>query len=254
MKSNEKYLGFIFLWFVIWTTPLQAQKNVQLSETASRQSLNLQLNIGFNTFAVGDVENLYQDILQTYRARNIPVPTQREFPGNVLLGIEVMYDIPALFNIGLASYYTWSRAFSRYEDFSGKLDVNSKVSLLALQAILQKDLVRKGSWHPFVDIRGGLAYGWLEFTEDIRFNELSELNGSSILSANGVGFVVEGYLGAKYLAMGFDISAQAGYRYGKITEPDAELKVDNQLQSSGKIALDINFSGLVVLLSVGKTL
>ena len=253
MNRRIRRLAFPILGLILGKICLHAQVEETSAQTSSEGRFTLRLNGGYTTFQVDGIKGTYHEILQTYRDKNVNVQTQREFPGNLRLGLEAAYNISSAFSIGIDGYYTWTRAFSLYEDYSGTLDVNSKVRVLAFDFFVQNSFSDEGPWQPFADARVGLALGWLEFTEDVRFKDVPALNGSSLLSAHGTGISTEGFLGMRYLVGDFSFSTQAGYRYGNISSPDGELTVNNQSQASGELALDINFSGFVVLFSIGKS-
>jgi hypothetical protein len=138
------------------------------------------------------------------------------------------------------------------EDYSGELDVNSSVRMLSLQGIFGKYFSMNENLSPFLDFRGGLAFGWLEFSEKISFEELPELNTYTNITAKGTGFCANIFLGIMYLFNKFNVSAQLGYRYSLISEPEAEINIENQNIGLGKIDLDINFSGFMIIVSIGN--
>jgi len=253
MNRQIQFLGIVVLWLLFRGSPLHAQEEEQPAGVRSEAIFAIRLSGGYNTFQVDGVKGFYHEILQVYRDRHVNVQTQREFPGNLRLGVEASFDFPTLLTIGMEGYYTWSRAFSLYEDYSGTLDVNSTVKVLVFDFFVQKYFSDTGPLQPFIDARVGLAFGQMEFMEDVRFKDVPELNGSSLLSAHGTGVTAEGFLGIRYLMGPFNFSIQGGYRYGNIAGPEGELTVNNQPQGSGEIPVDINFSGFVVLFGIGRS-
>jgi hypothetical protein len=252
MKNLEKLsLSTLFCASALWSAGLLAQTVTTPSGKTAQKRLHLHFISGYNTFKLGEVKDFYGAVVNEYRLAKVPIPTQREFPGNLLLGFEALYHLPSGFNLGLGLRYSWTRAFSLYGDYAGELDVNAKVEMLAIEGIFEKELSGNKLFQPCLGIRGGWLTGWSEFTEKINFRELPQLNESTILSGHGNNFSIEGFVGTKYHLSSLVLSARAGYRYAKISSIDGKLSINNISLGSGKIPLELDFSGVVFALGIG---
>jgi len=216
--------------------------------TASRFSVSLSL--GFNTFALDDVRNFYDGLLEIYRANGIPIPTQREFPGNLLVGASFLYAVPSVVDIGLGGRYTWTRAFSSYEDYAGTANVDGKVTMFTLEGIIQKAFTPESDVNMYLGVRGGLVFGSSEYSQKIVFTTVPNQNAEILLSASGKGFTAEGYIGANHRLNNIVLGASAGYRYAKISDMNADITVDGQPLGSGTLEVDHDLSGFVLVAHV----
>jgi len=238
MKNLEKLcVMMLFCFSALWSQSLFGQTVAPPSGATAPKKLHLHFTSGFNTFKLGRVKDFYGLIVNRFRIANVPLPTQRKFPGNLVLGVEALYHYPSGFNVGLGLRYTRTRAFSLYADYAGELDVIAKVEMLSLETILQKDLSRGHLFKPFVGIRGGLLAGRSEFALRISFEALDGPSVAETISDDGIGYSIEGFLGTKYDLKRFILSAQAGYRYAKVPSD-----------------LEIDFSGIVLDFGIGFSL
>lgn len=215
-------------------------------ETIELPSFALSVSGGFTTFELSDVKEFYHSILDVYHANNVPIPTQREFPGNLLIGLSGTYRIPGVVDVGLGGRYSWTRAFSAYEDYSGTLDVNAKVRLLSIEAIVQRDFVTGSVVDMYAGVRTGLVFAWSTFSQKIVFNDFPEQNTNILLSGNGSGFSGEGFIGAKRQVGNIVLGMCAGYRYANISGMNAEISLNGQHQESGTLDVGHNLSGFTV--------
>lgn len=214
---------------------------------ATRTStFNVSLSLGFNTFALGDVRNFYNGLLEIYRTNGIPIPTQREFPGNLLVGVSLLYSIPSVADIGLGSRYTWTRAFSSYDDYAGSADVNSKISMVTLEGIIQKEIAPESIVETYAGVRGGLVFGRTEFSQRIAFNDQPDQNIDILLSGTGKGYSVEGFIGVKRRLSNVVLGVCTGYRHSKVSDMGADISLNGQPQGSGTLQIEHNLSGFVL--------
>lgn len=103
-------------------------------------SFIIHASAGYTTFALGDVRDFYNGVLEVYSESGLQVPTQKDYPGNVVFGISGMYNIPSVLRVGLGSQYTWTKAYSGYKDYAGLLEINSKISLLTIEVVVERDI------------------------------------------------------------------------------------------------------------------
>lgn len=238
-------LTFASIVFVLLLQCTLARAQDRVADT-STSTFTVSLSLGFNTFALHDVRNFYNGLLEIYRTNGIPIPTQREYPGNLLVGVSVLYTIPSVADIGLGSRYTWTRAFSSYEDYAGSANVNGKISMVTLEGIIQRDLTPESIVEMYVGVRGGLVFGWSTFSQSIVFNDYPDQNVDILLSASGKGFSVEGFIGVKRRLSNVVLGVCTGYRYANLSDMNADLSLNGQPQGSGTLQLEHNLSGFIL--------
>jgi hypothetical protein len=202
--------------------------------------------LGFNTFALGDVRNFYSGLLEVYRTNGVPIPAQREFPGNLLVGVSFLYTIPSVADIGLGSRYTWTRGFSSYEDYAGRANVNGKIFMVTLEGIIQRDIVTESNVEAYAGARGGLVFGWSKFSQSIVFNDYPDQNVDILLSGTGKGYSVEGFIGVKRHMNTIVLGVCTGYRHAIVSDMEADFSLNGQPQDSGTLQLKHDLSGFIL--------
>jgi hypothetical protein len=247
-KTIDRHgLSLTFFLLLLYCTSARAQVEEQ---TVGTTTFTVSTSLGFNTFALGDVRDFYSGLLEEFRANNIPIPTQREFPGNLIIGVDILYSIPSIADVGLGSRYTWTRAFSLYRDYSGTLDVNGKVAMLSLEGIIQRDITTEGIVDVYAGLRGGLVLGWSKFSQKSVFYDFPDQNSEILLSGNGKGYSVEGFMGIKRRVGNIAFGVSAGYRYARVSEMDADFSLNGQTQDSGTLLLRHDLSGFTMCVHV----
>jgi hypothetical protein len=232
--------------------PAHAENIEEINEADKK--LQLQLSIGFNTFNLNEMKSFYEAGLEMHRLNGVPIPTGRKYPGNALIGLNGLYRLSSIINIGMGLRYTSSPAKSLYKDYSGELEVSGSVRMLTLEGIVQAQLKSAATIRPFVGVRGGLVFGFMKLAEIISSDSYPVLNAEGILTGDGIGYTVETYVGATRSLGRFNLSIQLGGRYAMVKEMTGKLEIDGQEAGGGPLAMEFNLSGVILQASIGLPL
>lgn len=220
----------------------------------TQKRFGLQLSLGYNSFSLKDPQDFQKALIDYYRNNNVPIEEQRNYPGNVLIGLNGLYRINPKIRVGLGLRYTASPAKSAYEDYSGTLEVTGSARMFTLEGIAEFHPNASGTIHPFFGIRGGLVMGYYDVKEEIKSSSYPGLEGTAEIDGNGTGYSVEGYLGAGRPIGSFDLQLQVGYRYALVKEMDATLKENGAKIGSGTLDMEFDFSGIIALATISLPL
>lgn len=172
--------------------------------------------LGITTFALGDVRDLTEAVMAGYAAAGLPVEQARDYPPNLLAGVEFCYVGLSPWSLGLSASYTWTSAYGLYSDYAGTLDFHSKADLVSGYVVVQHSFSMSSTLQPFVDIRGGVAWASFLIEETVDASEYAGITVTSELSEDDLGFAGEASAGARYVFGSLALSGRAGYRYADI--------------------------------------
>jgi len=206
----------------------------------------LQPMVGYTTFALGDVKDFYDAVLNEFKIYGLVVPTQKEYPGNVTFGLNLLYNIPSIVRVGLGSQYTWTEAYSGYEDYAGLLEVNSKITLFTIEGVVERDIESFKAGKFYGGARGGISFVNSDYSNTVSFTEYPGEVEEIKLSGDGNGFTLEGYLGVNYSLGNVSLGVTTGYRLAKVKEIDGKITIPGEGSYSGKLNLEHDMSGIVV--------
>ena len=210
------------------------------------------LAAGVNSMRLNDFKDSYSLVVDGYRQEGLQLETQREFPANLIFGGDLLYDVGSGFSLGAGARYSWTRAFTLYQDYSGTLDILGKARMLALQAVGQR-VWSAGRVAPFVELRGGWAFVSAEITEQSTETFASTGSSKSELESNDGAPLGEAHLGIRLDARAYLVTATGGYRYCKVSGPEGELREDGVVVERGELSFDVDVSGFVFAVAVGRS-
>lgn len=242
------WLVSFFLLFFGFT---YAQIEINSTEISLSKNYSIEFNIGYNNFQLNDVKELYEEIVQVYIDENIPIPTQRIYPGNVLFDVTMFKKIKSNTNLGLSTRYSWTNSYSLYEDCFGEINISSKINFIDVGAMLQYKTAGSSNLHALFGLRGGITFANYSLEQEMIVYDVNNLASTSELTANGSSSSIEGYFGLSYKLFNIEIKSKLGFRNVNITNLDGKSKLDNNVYYSGEIPLDVNLSGLILLFGIG---
>lgn len=178
---------------------------------------------GYTTFALSALRDNFRSGVNEYQTHNIPIQAQRTFPGNLLLGLDVLASLEDGFAVGVGGSYARTSAYAGYEDYSGTLDLASHVKLLSLQAIVRKEFTIHDRFGLLFEFRPGLGICWLEAEEKIHITYETDLMINNTLVGDGVGFSGEVCAGLIYRLGPVEFFVKGGYRMAKFEGFNVEL-------------------------------
>ena len=183
----------------------------------------LQVAAGVNNMQLGDVKDLYNAVLDEYRAGGVPVESQREFPPNLLFGGDALYRPWPNVWLGLGARYTWTHGYSMYGDSSGTLDFTTRVGLLSIVGVVQRHWRTSGPWTPYVEARFGRGFASFEMTEELVLTGAVTGASTATLSGDGQAPTLELHVGTRRPLGGIAFVSDFSYRYCKVPGPPFDL-------------------------------
>lgn len=239
--KRSSAIACLALFFLLAAAHVSFAQRVSGEQSAEKR-IRLEFSIGFNTFNLSKVRHFYQENIDYYRSQNLPIEAQRNFSGNVLLGLNGLYRLNSRLVVGLGMRYTSSPAKSLYRDYAGELEVSGWVRMLTLEGIVQWNLQTSGHIRPFVGARGGLVMGYCQFKEAATSGSYPGLEGDYTIRGNDRGYTTEAYVGAARSMGSFYLQLQGGYRYAV---------VDGMDTLQGPLTMKFDLSGIIILATLG---
>lgn len=233
-------LSFILIYF-LFASITNAQDSTSAGSSARIWRVRLDVETGYTSFTLGEARSLFNQILATYRQRDIPLPSQINFPGNMLIGGSIMFYTPIPVSIGIGGYYSKTAAISSYEDYSGTLLERMDVNLATVYMTVQLS--------PFNDLRSlyicahpGVGYSQLVYSEQVNMNYPSTQSASTNMAGHGLIIVGDAGVGMNFRLMRFPVAIEADYREGKITQ---------LTDTGGYMQVPLDISGFVFKARIG---
>jgi len=193
------------------------------AESAMQRRWLVQLASGATNMQLGDVKSFYDDVLDTYRDAGIPLDPQREFPANIVLGGDVLYESWNGWFLGLGSRYTWTHGYTLYGDPTGTLDVVTRTDLVTVALVVQRSWQASELWSPFVELRTGTGFVSIDHSEKLTLTGLVTGAAEQTLTGSGKAPLVEFHVGARRDLGLFRLVGATGYRYCKVPGPPFDL-------------------------------
>jgi hypothetical protein len=214
----------------------------------------IQATVGYTTYALSDVHDFYDEVLDMYDELGVRIPTQKSYPGNAVFGVSVTRNIPSLFRVGLETQYSQTKAYSGYEDYAGTLEVNAKVTMTTIAGLIERDLFRQNQTALFAGLKGGLLFVRSRYTNTISFTEYPGEVGEVRLTGHGDGYLLEGYLGVSRTLHRWVGGLTLGYRLSKADHLQGKMTIPGEGSYCGKLELEHDVSGIIANLRIGYRL
>lgn len=211
----------------------------------------IQSSVGYTTLALGDVNDFYDEIILIYGEYGLDIPTQKQYPGSILVSLNGLYNVPSVLRIGIGSQYTRTKSYSGYEDYAGLLEIKSTISMFILEAITERDIESSKAGTLYVGVRGGLSFVNSDYTNEISFNNYPGGAEEITLSGDGHGFTIEPYVGFQRIVGNFSIGLTAGYRFAKVKKLDGKMYIPGEGNYSDELELEHDLSGISLNARIG---
>ncbi len=221
MRTNHRHPWIVALGLSV--ALLTGVASSARGEPAAHGHWLVQLASGVSSMQLGDVRSCYTDVLSSYRAAGIPLDPQREFPPNIVLGGDVLYEVRPAWYLGLGSRYTWTHGYALYGDPSGTLDVVTRMDLLSVTLVLQHSWQASPVWAPFVELRTGTGLVAIDHSEKLQLAGLVTGSTEQTLTGHGRAPAVEFHVGARRHLGHITLVGATGYRYSKVPGPPFDL-------------------------------
>jgi hypothetical protein len=211
----------------------------------------IQPSVGYTTLALGDVNDFYDEVILMYGEYGLDIPTQQQYPGSIVVGLNGLYNVPSVLRVGIGSQYTRTKSYSGYEDYAGLLEIKSTISMLTLEGIAERDIETFKAGTLYVGARGGFSFVNSDYTNEISFNKYPGGAEEITLSGDGHGFTIEPYIGFQRIVGNFSIGLTAGYRFAKVKKLDGEMYIPGEGNYSGELDLEHDLSGVSLNAKIG---
>lgn len=211
----------------------------------------IQPSVGYTTLALGDVNDFYDEVILMYGEYGLDIPTQQQYPGSIVVGLNGLYNVPSVLRVGIGSQYTRTKSYSGYEDYAGLLEIKSTISMLTLEAIAERDIETFKAGTLYLGARGGFSFVNSDYTNEISFNNYPGGAEEITLSGDGHGFTIEPYIGFQRVVGNFSLGLTAGYRFAKVKKLDGEMYIPGEGNYSGELDLEHDLSGISLNAKIG---
>ncbi len=141
----------------------------------------LQINSGVTFFDLSPMKEGFKSYVNGIsKVYNIPLEVQRLFPTNISWSGYLFWYFSPRVSFIIGPEYASTRAFSRYEDYSGTLDIKSELREIYLIAGIRFHFPEVKMLKPLIGLNIGLTqYNYEDITDlNIREIKLNEINHS----------------------------------------------------------------------------
>ena len=238
----KTYILFNLIFFLLITTHLYPQ--------------SLGFSIGYELLNMNEVNQDLEDSQDLISSAGVIASSPEEVKGGLFLEGNFKYGI-GNFNLGITGDYISSSGSFSYNDISGSFEENYDVSAIELLGLLEILIpIENSSFHPFIQLAGGVGFASAEHLGDFRYYVDPSFN----LSVKNT---VEGnyFSGRITVGLGFDLQKiilefATGYRIADAGELKGE-HVENGItfndmpvrDISGN-AIEFDYSGLFLTAGV----
>ncbi len=240
-NKRPRPVFLLLLLFTVAAPTARAQDTTLIAGPPQNWKVTLNVETGYTTFALGDAHALFNQILTAYRQRDVPLPSQTTFPGNLLIGGSVMFNSPIPFGVGIGGYYSRTAAISTYNDYSGTLLERMDVNLVTFYMTIELNPL--ADFRPFyICAHPGVGYSRVNYVENLDMTYPTAQSSSNTLSAYGLVIAGDAGIGLNFSLLKLPVSIEADYREGKITR---------LTDVNGLLQVPLDISGFVFKTRIG---
>jgi hypothetical protein len=205
MKNLSIYLLLIFL---------NSDAYPQSNYSEFNHFMGVQINTGITFFDLAPLKDNFNSYVNVIKGEyNIPLEVQRLYPANISWSFYLFWYFSPNASLIIGPEYTSTRAFSRYQDYAGTLDIKSEIKEIYLSFGIRVHFPDVKIVQPFVGVNAGFA--------DVRYNDEIDLNINGVQLDNNYnkssdgdyGYIIEPNIGFNYDIKFAVIEFIASYRY-----------------------------------------
>jgi len=242
-----KAIKVFLLFMCAFTVSVYAQDT---TKNISTYPFNIGFATGVTTFALNDVNELYEEVIEIYKQAGFPIEIQRQNPGNILFQFSASKDLNDKSTLGLRLQHTSTSSYALYSDAIGDLDFISKINISKFDAYYQLNLTeRTQDFQVSLQFIAGLLAFDYKLTSESTIPLVPELNEQSQFYFNKVIPSFEFLVFTKYKIGIVGITASTGFRFASTSKVYATSTLNGIKFEQDEIELDVNLSGLI--LSIG---
>jgi hypothetical protein len=211
------------------------------------------LSIGFAYTDPGDIRPYYNGIVNSFRSQGVPVPTQIGFGRTVVVRAGFLYYPLENIGAGISIGYSYSPAYSGYEDYGGSLKVNGSISVFDISLRMQNTLGKIGDYPLNLGLEVGDCHLSGSVTQEVRFNDFPDNNLDWELSNGSWAPCIGGTIGSSAQFGMLIVSLEAGYKH-TFNKLSNNTVTTNGVSENWDWTFDLSQSGFILLLSFGTRL
>ena len=247
MKTTD----FVIIIFIIISLAFSQIYSQDTLNTNVGESFYISVGAGVTTFSLKEVDDFYNDIIETYRNIGFPLIIQRQNPGNIVFNFSIARDFSSDITGGLRFQHTWTGSYALYSDAIGNLDVVSKIFIAKFDGFIGVNLAdAESNVQPaFEFILGGLNFNY-DLRQTAKVGEPVIQNSETKISFNDLIPSLEILFCLKYKIGIIGLTGMTGYRYAKTSEVHAYSYNDGILVDDGKLKLEVDLSGFNLLFGI----
>ena len=239
----RRYTAIVFLLAGILQSGMAQQQ-------APSGSVHGSFSIGVGGDLSKDVGDVYDELAQNIRSFGIPLRTQTKFGRTMAMSADVLYNRFPSIGIGFSVGYSYSPAFSEYEDNAGSMSLNGSKQVYTICLKARATPERFGKFPFILNMQFGACHTVVSITQKVRFINVPSANADWNLFTNTWGPYFQMTVGTSINLFGdFSLGAEGGLDYGFTKVPNAEL--DPMGTAKDQLGKELGPFGFVFLLSVG---
>ncbi len=207
------------------------------------------ISVGYTGAVPNTVRDYYNSVVDSYRSKGIPIPTQRTFGTTAVLHGGILISQMEHLWIGCSAGYSYSPAFSNYKDFAGTLKINGTVNTYAVSLKIVATAATIGELPIKLTLQPGLSYVSLSINRDLKYTDGSNGYEQWKWSASSWGECLQATIGTSMPLGDFVIAVDGGYS-GGLNMIGTETIESNSGNKSLPGFGDIGYSGFIALLTL----
>ncbi|HEX2984277.1 MAG TPA: hypothetical protein VHO28_12100 [Ignavibacteriales bacterium] len=220
---NTRKLLFIFLL---------AGLNIVYSQNAldKKGAVGIYFEGGYNTYDLKEISNFYTESVDWFVTRNMPVKTQKLFPGNGIFGGGMSFNVEKNMDVRFGLHYTETKASSSYSDNSGSIDVSGEANSYNINIGIQRRVPLNIFITPLAELNMGVFLCRSSVAEKVAaLDETAEEQ----IGFSSFGIYLQPALGALYDIAPFRFYFKSGYKF-LILQEQEDYNVDTpEIDMSG---------------------
>lgn len=208
------------------------------------------VSIGYAYAVPGDVRDYYGTLVEAYRTRGLPLPTQTAFGRTLVISGGILYNAFNETRVGVSLGYWYSPAYSMYEDYAGSLSVNGSINDFDICMLAEYVPGRIGNFPINLLFRIGLCHTSSEITQEVRFNDYPQNNLDWKLTNGCWGPSFQFAVGTSMALGNTVLSMEAGYKQTKNQVQNSAIEA-NGVKSRLNTIMNLDRSLFYLRFSIG---
>ncbi len=157
-----------------------------------------QINSGVTIFSLTPLKNDFNNYVNEIKSSyNLPLEVQHLYPSNISWSGYLFWYFSPNVSLIIGPEYNSTRAFSRYEDYSGTLDIKSELNEIYLSLGIRVHFPESKILQPLFGFNFGLTQFKIENSTDINIGD-GFLHTKEEFKISDYGYSIDTYVGFNY--------------------------------------------------------